>query len=265
MDKGKRGFLKIAGCSVLGALSAAWARSAVAPAAAQREAGSGKLPGALSAKRWGMVVDMKKCLQKEGCQACIEACHRIHNVPDIERPGEEIKWIWKEKYENTFPNHAHKHIERALKDKPVIVTCNHCEDPPCVRVCPTQATFKRESDGIVMMDQHRCIGCRYCIVACPYGSRSFNWSDPRPALGDRINPDFPTRTKGVVEKCNFCAERLARGQIPACVEACSQVAGALIFGDLEDPNSEISITLSNRYSIQRKPALGTNPQIYYLT
>jgi len=264
MDKSKRGFLKIASCSVLGALSTAWARSG---SAVGQGKGTETLAGALKAKKWGMVVDMKKCLQKDGCTACIDACHKVHNVPQIENSEEEVKWIWKEKYENTFPNHAHKYTEKTLKDKPVLVLCNHCESPPCVRVCPTQATFKKESDGIVMMDQHRCIGCRYCIVACPYGSRSFNWSDPRQALGDEIDPGFPTRTKGVVEKCNFCAERLARGEVPACVEACHQTAGtgALLFGDLEDPNSEISIALSNKHSIQRKPELGTAPQIYYLT
>ena len=100
-----------------------------------------------------------------------------------------------------------------------------------MRVCPTQATWKRE-DGIVMMDWHRCIGCRYCMAACPYGSRSFNWLDPRPYIHNP-NPEFPTRTKGVVEKCNFCAERLGTGRPPACVEACPEKA--LVFGDLADP------------------------------
>ena len=90
--------------------------------------------------------------------------------------------------------------------KPVLVLCNHCDNPPCARVCPTEATWKRD-DGIVMMDWHRCIGCRYCIAACPYGSRSFNWQ--RPAAASRqADPDYPTRTKGVVEKCTFCDERL---------------------------------------------------------
>ena len=117
-----------------------------------------------------------------------------------------------------------------------------------------------------MMDQHRCIGCRYCMVACPYGSRSFNWQDPRNALKGGINPEYPTRTKGVVEKCNFCAERLAKGQETACVAACKKQAGtvALHFGDLEDPESEVSKLLSEKYSIQRKPGLGTEPQVYYL-
>jgi molybdopterin-containing oxidoreductase family iron-sulfur binding subunit len=128
-------------------------------------------------------------------------------------------------------------------------------------VCPTQATWKRESDGIVMMDWHRCIGCRYCVVACPYGSRSFNWRDPRPAIPE-VDPDFPTRMRGVVEKCTFCEERLARGLMPACVEACEN--DEMVFGDLEDPNSEVRRLLRENFTIRRKPTLGTHPQIYYI-
>ena len=142
---------------------------------------------------------------------------------------------------------------------PFIVMCNHCQDPPCVRVCPTKATFQRD-DGIVLMDFHRCIGCRFCMAACPYGSRSFNFQDPRPFI-KRENPDFPTRTKGVVEKCNFCAERLAVGKLPYCSEASG---GAMIFGDVDDAGSDIRKVLRSRYSIRRKPNLGTGPQIYYL-
>jgi len=127
-------------------------------------------------------------------------------------------------------------------------------------VCPTKATFKR-SDGIVMMDFHRCIGCRFCMAGCPYGSRSFNWRDPRPFVQD-VRKEFPTRMRGVVEKCSFCAERLAEGLPPACVEACK--VKALVFGDLEDPNSEVREILQRHHSIRRKPELGTMPQIYYL-
>ncbi|MCD6319198.1 MAG: 4Fe-4S dicluster domain-containing protein, partial [Candidatus Desulfofervidaceae bacterium] len=114
---------------------------------------------------------------------------------------------------------------------------------------------------IVMMDMHRCIGCRFCMAACPYGSRSFNWQDPRPFI-KKENPEYPTRTKGVVEKCDFCAERLDKGLLPACVEACKEKA--LIFGDLGDPNSEVSKVLRSHYTIRRKPGLGTGPQIYYI-
>lgn len=262
MDESKRGFLKIAGSSVLGVLGASCTEGRESVLTEIETAPS---PGALTAKRWGMVIDPKRCLREEGCTRCIDACHAGHNVPKIEDSTEEVKWIWKEPYEHTFPNQAHRHTEVALKDQNVLVFCNHCESPPCVRVCPTQATFKREEDGIVMMDQHRCIGCRYCMVACPYGSRSFNWRDPRPALGSEITADFPTRSKGVVEKCNFCAERLAKGEMPLCVVACENSgAAALAFGDLEDPDSSVSRILKEKHSIRRKPGLGTEPQVYYL-
>ena len=112
-----------------------------------------------------------------------------------------------------------------------------------------------------MMDWHRCIGCRYCVVACPYGSRSFNWVNPRPHVED-ITMDFPTRMKGVVEKCTLCEERISRNQLPACVEACPY--GALIFGDRGDPNSEVSKVIASEYTIRRKPELGTHPEIYYV-
>jgi len=111
------------------------------------------------------------------------------------------------------------------------------------------------------MDWHRCIGCRYCVAACPYGSRSFNWLDPRPRIAE-IRPDFPTRTKGVVEKCTFCEERLAQGLQPACVEACREKA--LTFGNLSDPGAPVRELLRARYTIRRRPELGTGPEIHYL-
>ena len=135
-----------------------------------------------------------------------------------------------------------------------------CDNPPCCRVCPTKATFKR-ADGIVLMDFHRCIGCRFCMAACPYGSRSFNFRDPRPFIKDETQSTFPTRMMGVVEKCNFCAERLAVGQIPACVEASH---GIMTFGDIQDPDSEVRELLNSHYTIRRKESLGTGPQVYYI-
>jgi molybdopterin-containing oxidoreductase family iron-sulfur binding subunit len=111
-----------------------------------------------------------------------------------------------------------------------------------------------------MMDWHRCIGCRYCVAGCPYGSRSFNWVDPRPSLKE-IRQDFPTRSKGVVEKCTFCEERLDQGRQPACVEACPDKA--LVFGDLNDPTSEVRARLKERFALRRKPGLGTRPAVYY--
>jgi molybdopterin-containing oxidoreductase family iron-sulfur binding subunit len=129
-----------------------------------------------------------------------------------------------------------------------------------VRACPTQATFKRDSDGIVLMDFHRCIGCRFCMAACPFGARSFNFRDPRPFIKE-INDKFPTRAKGVVEKCNFCAERLAVGQLPACVEVSE---GKLAFGDLYDPESNVRELIKTNYTIRRKQTLGTEPSVYYI-
>ncbi|HEY6099373.1 MAG TPA: 4Fe-4S dicluster domain-containing protein, partial [Anaeromyxobacter sp.] len=141
--------------------------------------------------------------------------------------------------------------------------CNHCENPPCVRVCPTQSTWKRE-DGLVMMDMHRCIGCRYCVVACPYGARSFNFEDPRPHVAAEP-ADYPTRTKGVVEKCTFCSERLAAGQRPLCVEACEGIGcGALVFGDAGDPSSAVTALLRDNGVARRKAELGTSPHVFYI-
>ncbi len=226
-------------------------------------AGGRKILGAVAAPpiRWAMVIDTQKCLKKAGCTDCIKACHNAHNVPAIKNAAHEVKWIWKASFEQVFPSQANAYTELAFHDKPIPVFCNHCDNPACVRVCPAKATWKRE-DGIVMMDWHRCIGCRYCMAACPYGSRSFNWLDPRPAIA-RLNPDYPTRTKGVVEKCTFCAERLAKGQQPLCVEACREQK-ALTFGNLNDPNSEVSQLVRARFTLRRKPELGTRPELYYI-
>jgi molybdopterin-containing oxidoreductase family iron-sulfur binding subunit len=244
--------LKIAGVVSFGA-AAFPLRDLLASAALPQES-------PLTAKRWGMVINLRKCQQQDGCRKCIDACHGAHNVPQIDSAEEEIKWIWKESYHHAFHDQEHEYQADVLRFAPVPVLCNHCANPPCVRVCPTQATWKRE-DGIVMMDWHRCIGCRYCIVGCPYGSRSFNWSEPRRHLAN-IQKDFPTRTKGVVEKCTFCEERLAQGQLPACVMACSEKA--ILFGDLEDPRSEARLALKENFSLRRKEALGTEPQVYYI-
>ncbi len=217
----------------------------------------------LVGKRWAMLVDVSKCLEEKGCDKCVAACHLEHNVPDIGNPKDEVKWIWKEGFGEALPEQRHAYMSEQLEHGKVLVFCNHCDNPPCTRVCPTQATWKREADGVVMMDWHRCIGCRYCVAACPYGSRSFNWRDPRPFLvGQRQNPNFPTRTRGVVEKCNFCEERLAKGLAPSCVEACPE--GALVFGDLEDADSEARKILQERPALRRKAGLGTQPQVYYL-
>lgn len=260
MRADRRTFIKIAGLTVLGL----GARPSIeALAGAEQSAPSSVARGGLTAQRWAMVIDETKCWKEQGCTDCIAACREAHNIPNFEDPRSEIKWVWTEPFERVFPEQSERLVATAdLVGRPVTLMCNHCENPPCVKVCPTQATFQR-SDGIVMMDSHRCIGCRYCMVACPYGARSFNFTDPRTGLDARkANPDFPTRTRGVVEKCNFCEERLAKGQLPACVDACKQKA--LIFGDLGDRNSEVRKIVEARLSLVRKPELGTKPQVYYL-
>lgn len=260
MESNRRTFLKIGGaCALgLGALS-------VADVFAKGEAPQATThANALTGKQWGMVVDMKKCWEKgkPGCKDCTLACHTTHNVPELDGIKEEIKWIWMEHFENAFPGQEHPYMAEQLHGKNFMVLCNHCTKPACVRVCPTQATWKRPEDGIVMMDFHRCIGCRYCMAACPYGSRSFNFRDPRPNIKTELNPTFPTRERGVVEKCNFCNERLSAGQLPACVESCK--AGALAFGDLSDSKSDVRKLLAEHFTIQRKPEMGTQPNIYYI-
>ncbi len=245
MSGSRRSFLRMAG----GAAAAAAAGAAL-----------GCRPAASSRSRVAIAIDVRRCLEHEGCRACIDACHSAHNVPSIPDAAHEVKWIWKEPFERAFAVEEPDAVAEPYRAGPVVVFCNHCDNPPCVRVCPTQATWKRDN-GVVAMDEHRCIGCRYCVAACPYGSRSFNWVDPRPYLA-RPTSDYPTRARGVVEKCNLCEERLAAGRLPACVESCP--AKAMLFGDLRDPSSGIAAALKERYSIRRKAELGTRPQVYLL-
>lgn len=249
MKVNRKGFFKLAG--------AAAATTILGRVAGELYSQSHDTAAQPGVARWGMVVDMSKCDSE--CTECISACHLTHNVPDIGNPKEEIKWIWKEEYQHLFPETI-RHMSEEKRKKPFLTLCNHCDHPPCVRVCPTQATFKR-ADGVVMMDFHRCIGCRFCMAGCPYGSRSFNFREPEPYI-KKINPDYPHRTRGVVEKCNFCVERVDRGQKPACVEACP--GGALTFGDLNDPASEVRAVLAKAGTQRRKAELGTEPSVYYI-
>ena len=207
-----------------------------------------------------MVVDSAKCLKKDGCTDCINACNKAHNVPVINDPLHEVKWIWKEPFENALPSQDSAYTEEAFQDKPVMVFCNHCDNPPCVRVCPTQATWKRE-DGIVMMDWHRCIGCRYCVAACPYGSRSFNWFDPRPYIPE-LNRGLSHSHQGSGGEV-----QLLRGA--ACQGPTARVRGGVPgkgagVRQPGRPQSEVRQLLESRYTIRRKPELGTQPDVFYM-
>jgi Fe-S-cluster-containing hydrogenase components 1 len=259
MSINRRQFLRRAGAvtalGIGGSFVVTGIRGKVANAAAEYETSQ----QGLKANHWAMVVDMDKFKTEEDFTRVIQSCDSIHNIPDFGNPKDEIKWIWKDDFEHTFTEPQNEYLSEEFKKLPFIVTCNHCENPPCVKACPTGATFKR-ADGIVTMDYHRCIGCRFCMGACPFGARSFNFRDPRPFIKTN-NPDYPTRTIGVVEKCTFCVERLGKGLMPACVEASN---GGLIFGDLGDPNSEVRKIISTQYTIRRKPELGTQPSVYYL-
>ena len=272
MDNTRRKFLKIAGAAALAGIgapalvklssTAAFASSEPAAEHGSAAGGHGEVV-ATTGVRLGMVVDMRKFAETpEMLDAAIAACNKVHNIPHFPDRKNEIKWIWKAPYANVFPEQEVLHKSEMAKTKPFAVLCNHCDNPSCVKACPTKATFVQPENGIVAMDFHRCIGCRFCMAACPYGARSFNWQDPRPFI-TTYNPDFPTRMRGVVEKCNFCGERLALGLEPACVEAC-QGSGAMVFGDLNDPDSEIRKVLDKEFTIQRNPAAGTRPSVYYI-
>ncbi|PID74386.1 MAG: 4Fe-4S ferredoxin [Deltaproteobacteria bacterium] len=274
MDKQRRNFLKVAGTAALAGVTApAVVKFTSGTAVASTEHGhSSDAHGPASehgakegkgVKRMGMVIDMTKLYGKpELIDKIVAACNKVHNIPHYEKKKDEIKWIWKMPFENVFPEHSAYHSSDIVKNNDFLTLCNHCDEPPCVRVCPTKATFVLKDTGIVAMDYHRCIGCRFCMMGCPYGARSFNWFDPRPHIKE-YNPEFPTRMRGVVEKCNFCGERLAKGLDPACVEAAKDV-GAITYGDLNDPDSEIRKVLAENTTIQRKPSLGTKPSVFYI-
>lgn len=196
-------------------------------------------------KRWGMLVDTNK-LTQDDTQAMVSACQKENGwgneiySDDLQKP----EWI--------------RHIQVKDKDTKkitdLVLMCQHCEQPPCVDVCPTNASMKRE-DGIVLVDAHRCIGCRYCMLACPYNARSF----AHETLTDQL-PHRP-RGKGTVESCTLCVHRVDNDEKPACVEACK--SGAVIFGDLYDNNSEISQKLKKYPSTQIRADFGLNTGVRY--
>jgi len=201
--------------------------------------------------KWGMAIDVSKC--EDGCTACLDACREENNLAAPEDPSTDIHFIRKVSIRR-------KHAANAL-ETPVPLLCNHCENPPCVQVCPVRASYQR-LDGIVLVDPHRCIGCRYCLIACPYNARQFNYKESHASPS---NPDYPARSHGVSESCTFCAHLVDQGRTPACVAACEQMgAGALVFGDLNDADSEVSRVVATNQARGLREDLGTRPKVYYI-
>lgn len=242
---GRRGFLQA---------MAATAASIAGLRLARKASASG--PEGSSPYSWAMVIDQAKCI---GCGHCTLACRAHNDVPP------QISW---------------NRVIRVgdYKGKPVFLPrpCQHCEHAPCVEVCMVRAVTYR-ADGLVMMNYDRCIGCRYCEVACPYGARAFNWETfdgDNPAVPEWGHPEVERRPRGVVEKCSFCVQRIDRGlklglkpgvdedATPACVAACP--VGARIFGDLNDPDSPVKKALARHPSYRLREGLGTAPRVYYL-
>lgn len=201
--------------------------------------------------KYGMVINVDQCI---GCFACAMACKMQNNVP--------MGMMW-----NRVLSEGADVVDGVIGAYPNVtrtyrpIACQHCENPACMKVCPTGATYKDEL-GRVEVDYDKCIGCRMCMAACPYGARSFNWEDPV------RQPDFnygdsrvPVREKGVAEKCTFCKERTDEGEEPMCVRCCP--AFARTFGDLDDPESEVSRLIRDNHAYRLLEEQGTRPQVYY--
>jgi len=214
--------------------------------------------------RWGMVIDLDRCT---GCQACVMACKAENNVPAVgareASRGRTISWM----------QVLTEETEERLRFLPR--PCLQCDDPPCTKVCPVYATY-RNPEGIIAQIYARCIGCRFCMAACPYNAKYFNWYRyQKEAPGQ--NPDVSVRTKGVVEKCTFCHHRLQKAReragvekrelgpgeyVTACAEACP--ARAIVFGDLSDPRSEVARLARSPRAFRLLEELGTKPKVVYL-
>jgi len=241
----RREFLKATGGTLLFGAACAYGMQALVPF---RE--KNILPGDPSERvKRGMVVDLTRCV--EGCTACVDECRRENNVAFHGDPRFDIHWIRKLEVRRTGA--------AGTKPEEVLLLCQHCENPPCAQVCPVQATYPRE-DGVVIVDHHRCIGCRYCMVACPYAVRFFNYKE---------NPDWPNekrprRSHGVAESCTLCVHRLDAGREPACVEACRREGHhALEIGDLNDPTTGVAKAVARGGVARLREDLGTEPKVYY--
>src|SRR4030067_1339596 len=229
--------------------------------------GNKDVPPPIPGVKFGMVIDMGLCI---GCRRCMYACKRENNVPDTISPP----WIIVFETESKIGIEGHyvtperpsegttMMYTKVRRDKWYMPTqCNHCDNAPCVKVCPTGASYK-DVDGLVVIDYNKCIGCRDCMTACPYNARRFNWwkSEIPP---DRINPLVPIRHHGIVEKCTFCIHRTRRGKPTRCVEVCPN--RARVFGNLNDPAREISRLIFSERNFRLKERLNTEPRIWYLT
>jgi len=216
--------------------------------------------------RFGLVIDVGSCI---GCRTCQWACKEENNIPDTISPP------WIEVFEmkirqglnvEVSPEDIEAGVTTSYTKSPLKgrwylpVACNHCDDAPCVKVCPVGATYKAK-DGIVLIDYDKCIGCKFCVVACPYSARRFNAFIPE-IPEDKINPLVPVRFEGVVEKCTFCVHRTRRGVLPRCVEVCPVFARH--FGNLNDPESEVSLLLNSNHYFQLLPELSTGPNMRYI-
>lgn len=221
--------------------SVGMAAVAIAPGMLLLEVAHGKSETVANKVRWGMLINTANCT--DGCNDCVAACNKENGLSGGLSPTDS-QWIRKIELKDM----------RAGRTLSLPMMCQHCAHPPCVDVCPTAASFKR-ADGIVLVDRHRCIGCRYCMMACPYKARSF----VHEPLHDQ-NPDVP-RGKGTVESCTMCAHRVDRGQQPACAEACPNKA--ILFGNLNDPDSEIAIKIRTVASVQVRADLGLDTGIRY--
>ena len=253
----RRGFLGVAAAGLAGVLLAPGVRLmeiaaaaapglAAPPASAAAGAGAGAAAGgANAAVRWGMLVDSARCAS--GCTDCVSACNDENGLSGGTLPTDP-QWIRKLEIREV----------RTGKVQSLPMMCQHCAEPPCVDVCPTGASFKR-ADGIVLVDKHTCIGCRYCVMACPYQARSFVHEPLH-----QQKPDVP-RGKGTVEGCTLCVHKVDRGEQPACVSACSSAGhGALLFGDLHDGNSEIAQRVARYPARQVREDLNLDTGVRYL-